>query len=85
MQQFDTNGDNLANNYVQSLADDVYAVSYAKDSTYMALGCRNGHFYIINTTNRASPSVEVLFRRTNADIKSVRVSDDSNMVAVSNT
>lgn len=65
-----------------STTSNIWAVSQSPDNTYLAVGGKDGHFYILDTIDRVNPSIDAYYKQP-VDINSVRVSDDNNKVAVS--
>lgn len=54
LKQYDTAA-NAINDYFNT-QDDIYAVSYAPDGSFVATGGKRGHFNIYNTTNLNTPT-----------------------------
>lgn len=68
-------------NFINPNVDEIWAVSYSLDTTFIAAGGKNGHTYIINPSG---PTVEAYYQQSIAHVNSVRVSNDNNYIAVSN-
>lgn len=60
LKEYDTNANGITDYF--NTKDDIYAVSYAPDSSFLVTGGKAGHVYIYNTINVNTPVQEAYFQ-----------------------
>lgn len=60
LKEYDTVGNGITDYF--NTKDDIYAVSYAPDSTFLVTGGKTGHVYIYNTKIVNTPVQEAYFQ-----------------------